>query len=82
MGQTQGRDGKMMTDDGSVKARGPSRFGRQHSNDSMGHSPPDSPSGAARSPLMFTPQVGWVSWNRMSNRKAFFILTVLTIVLR
>lgn len=37
--------------------RGPGRLGHAASSESMGQSPSDSPGSAARSPLMFTPQV-------------------------
>ncbi|CAI5477026.1 unnamed protein product [Closterium sp. Yama58-4] len=61
MGNAQGRDkGRSSMEGRPVPESGrrlASRLGRSHSNNSMGNSPPDSPSGAARSPLMFTPQI-------------------------
>ena len=56
-GKSRGTSGQVMPDGGRTAGQ---RFGRVVSNDDMGGSPPDSPGSAARSPLMFTPQVSFL----------------------
>ncbi|GAQ89891.1 5'-AMP-activated protein kinase beta subunit [Klebsormidium nitens] len=64
MGNTSGKEGRARGDGRPVadggRVIGGSRFGHSPSSESMQNSPPDSPGSAARSPLMFTPQIPMV----------------------
>lgn len=71
MGNVNGREGENGNDDPSVRSDGgesgfpsnPDRPVRVTSFDSMGNSPPQSP-GRSISPLMFAPQVEYLSLSR------------------